>query len=504
MNDKYIINLFKVFPRELINLPHWVGWKILTERKIPIDLKTGKWAESNNPLTWTNFNRASQYYTKFSCLGLGFVLQPPFVGIDLDDHIQNPLIDKINSYTEYSPSKTGLHIICKGTIPKAYKKDKIEIYNASRYFTVTGNTLKNPGKIRIITNELDEYFTKDELKGNPPGWVSDVLLDIKDGNIDTTLFRVLSKLRNDGYSDKDAKVLLEPYANQAGATPGHLDEKIKNVWTRYKPKILGDQLLEEIKSNSISEEEPVAISDFLSKIDQVSWVIPSIIAKNSINFFCGLQETCKTWMLIDLAIEASKGGGYWLGKFPVKDCSVLYIDQERAKNETQRRFKALTLAKNLDLKQLRLKIKWGSTIRLDLQHSYTAFKKLLLTQKPDLVLIDSFSTFHTKEENNKKEIQEVLEVLKILRNEVKCTFVFIDHENKLAYNEEELNPSLKTMSGNVAKAACLEGALTLRRKADGESMVYHTKNTQGSKIEPFLVRVTDLNLEKTKISIKAF
>lgn len=77
---------------------------------------------------------------------------------------------------------------------------------------------------------LDIIVEKEE------SWIAKALGGMKNGNIDDTLFTVCSRLRADGYSDDDCRSLLQPHAERAGATPGHLDDKIKNVWERYEPK----------------------------------------------------------------------------------------------------------------------------------------------------------------------------------------------------------------------------------------------------------------------------
>lgn len=66
--------------------------------------------------------------------------------------------------------------------------------------------------------------------------IAKLLEDMKDGNIDDTLFTVCSRLRGDGYSMSDARILLLPHAERVGAEDGHLDEKIKHVWESYEPR----------------------------------------------------------------------------------------------------------------------------------------------------------------------------------------------------------------------------------------------------------------------------
>lgn len=71
------------------------------------------------------------------------------------------------------------------------------------------------------------------------GWIAEALKGMTFGNIDDTLFTICSRLRGDGYSPEDCRLLLQPHADRVGATPGHLDEKIKNVWNRYTPREQG-------------------------------------------------------------------------------------------------------------------------------------------------------------------------------------------------------------------------------------------------------------------------
>ena len=53
------------------------------------------------------------------------------------------IIDTLNSYTEVSPSGTGIHIFVRGSLPgKRRRKGRVEVYESGRYMTVTGWTLE--------------------------------------------------------------------------------------------------------------------------------------------------------------------------------------------------------------------------------------------------------------------------------------------------------------------------------------------------------------------------
>lgn len=146
-------------PDELRARAQWVLWRgewdAAKEKlnKIPLNAKTGRLASSTAPSTWSDFATAIGGYKRrgAGCDGIGFVLSAddPFVGVDLD-HCRDPktgdveawalsIVKALASYTEITPSATGLRIIARGTLPPdGRKKGNIEMYEAARFLTLTG------------------------------------------------------------------------------------------------------------------------------------------------------------------------------------------------------------------------------------------------------------------------------------------------------------------------------------------------------------------------------
>lgn len=186
----------------------------------------------------------------------------------------------------------------------------------------------------------------------------------------------------------------------------------------------------------------------------------------------------------------------WAGLFPVVQGKVWFIEQERTRDDTQNRFNSVLAAKGLTKSDLndRLVLTAGSTIRLNMDNSFQAFKTALLEMMPDLVIIDSFKTFHTAPENDSTEIQKVIERLKTLRDEVGCAFLFIHHENKMAYpnGEPQGEPNMGTISGSGAITAAAEFCMVVRKMEEHTSMVWHVKGTSAKKkAKPFYASVID-------------
>lgn len=144
-------------PEELKNLPRWV---CCTADKLPIDPKTGKAADSTAPGTWADYATAAAAVTPLGCRGVGIVLGDGVAGIDIDhcidpdtgavDEIALAIVDAMQSYTEISPSGTGLHILWRGTKTGPYCRRALapgmglEMYDGGRYFTMTGRSWHDP------------------------------------------------------------------------------------------------------------------------------------------------------------------------------------------------------------------------------------------------------------------------------------------------------------------------------------------------------------------------
>lgn len=143
----------------------WVNWRYRTKKdkdgntawtKEPLNPhNTKKYASSTASSTWGTFAQAIENETAHC--GIGFVFARPFFGIDID-HCLTPdgemtsfaktiLARFSDTYAEWSPSGTGIHIYGTGDYPLdtgrkiTHGTQQVEIYTEKRFFTVTGNPL---------------------------------------------------------------------------------------------------------------------------------------------------------------------------------------------------------------------------------------------------------------------------------------------------------------------------------------------------------------------------
>src|SRR6266571_7698264 len=154
---------------ELTAYPQFVVWKYTVEqgklKKRPFNPRTNLPARTNDPTTWARVEPSLKALATGRYNGIGFVFSEadPFTGIDLDACVgkdgtlaawAKEIITTLDTYTEYSPSKLGVHLLTQAPLPEAGKKaGHIELYSQDRYFTLTTDQV--PGTPTTIAERQD-------------------------------------------------------------------------------------------------------------------------------------------------------------------------------------------------------------------------------------------------------------------------------------------------------------------------------------------------------------
>lgn len=167
-------------PTELKQRKQWVLWKLVERNgkptKIPFQ-PSGEPASSTGRETWSAFKSVIDSLDGYAGAGFVFDENDCYVGIDLDGCVDpktnqveqwaRQVIVRLASYAEISPSGTGVKIFGSSAVRWPHRKkvelpyaavcDKqpaIEVYDAGRYFAVTGKRLK--GMVDVMP--VDEHF----------------------------------------------------------------------------------------------------------------------------------------------------------------------------------------------------------------------------------------------------------------------------------------------------------------------------------------------------------
>lgn len=158
---------FNKLPAQLKSETNW----LVLKAKVAYSVKTGRPASPRHPDTWSNFELATALLeSDASYDGIGFTITSPYVFVDLDHcrDVETEVIEEwamdivthLDSYTELSPSRTGLHILCKSRTtvpPSCRKKGRVEMYDGQRYFKMTGDQLA--GTSCCVEDRTEQFLT---------------------------------------------------------------------------------------------------------------------------------------------------------------------------------------------------------------------------------------------------------------------------------------------------------------------------------------------------------
>jgi hypothetical protein len=155
-------------PEVLRRLKRWIVWSWIWRPeknggqggwdKPPLSVQTGHNIDGTSSKNWSDFQTVLRAHQRGNFDGVGIALGTldnglTLAGLDLDD-ARDPAtgelsswgryyLDVLNSYSEWSPSGTGVKALAFGTLPPGGRDNKrgVELSDRGKYFTVTGNRL---------------------------------------------------------------------------------------------------------------------------------------------------------------------------------------------------------------------------------------------------------------------------------------------------------------------------------------------------------------------------
>ena len=207
----------------------------------------------------------------------GFLYESGLTGIDIDD-CRNPetgeilpwvmeIIREVNSYTEASPSGTGVHIVSKGwQVPWDGTPDGrqgrhcgIEIYSGKHYFTVTGNHIEGT-PTTVETRDLSNIFKKVESRVYEK-YARSTAVPEENGDVKPTTRTDYGTLVYGGKKITTKRVLLMTGEIESDENPFRIADEWDNH-VEYKSQSEADMALVSLIAREVSMEEETIREEF--------------------------------------------------------------------------------------------------------------------------------------------------------------------------------------------------------------------------------------------------
>lgn len=241
-------------PDDLIEFDQWLLWRYEERNgkstKVPYSVR-GHRADTTNPHDWAPFDAAHASLRSSEKLysGLGFVFSKgdPFAGIDLDDSLDaggnvkswaQGVVERFaDTYTEISPSGTGLKIWARGSLPTNLPgvragDGQIEMYDHARYFAVTGRAFRG-APLEVEDHSADLLALHARLTGVRKGWQLRPLAGgrIPYGQQHNTLVSILGTLRARRVCEEAIEACLQAINERQCERPGpreHISRMVRS------------------------------------------------------------------------------------------------------------------------------------------------------------------------------------------------------------------------------------------------------------------------------------
>jgi hypothetical protein len=510
-------------------LPNWVCWKFEWRvdkwTKPPFQPKAPtRRAKNNDPTTWGSYEEALATFEDGGFDGIGFNLSGTDIAAFDLDKCRNPatgeiapeameLVNRANSYTEITPSGTGLRVIGIGTGLMVHRKQKVpgsfmevESYRgATRYITITGNPFPDtPQHMGNFDAVIDAVVA--ELEGVKPNgsggsysrlslddWIAvnghrhesaDDFLNIDDHYLPAKLkalianvppapdlseafHHVVCRLHELKWSARKIDFYIDGKPVVPDRYEGRLTQEIyRCLYNSDRKK--ADKAKQSAKTNQSAGDAPAISARALGAMQfpEIKYVVPGIIVEG-LTLVAGKPKIGKSWLLMHAAIAVASGG-VTLGGIQCDEGDVLYCALEDNMRRLQSRMIKLLGAHQEGPARLYFRCEMPRLAEGGLDAIRDWIKA---ANHPRLVIIDTLAMVRAPKARDESSYDADYGAVKELRdmaNEHNVAVVIVHHLRKAAADD-----AFDTVSGTLGLTGAPDSILVLRYDTAG--VVLHGK-----------------------------
>lgn len=220
-------------------------------------------------------------------------------------------------------------------------------------------------------------------------------------------------------------------------------------------------------SGSSWESQILSLSDGLEPLPPREYLASPLFPLPSLSLLFGAPGSLKSLLLMDLCVCVASGKP-WLGHFPVKQGSALWLDKDSGKDRLVRRFLALLCGHGLERCPVDfLAFPQPTFVAAGPGAAEAVHRLISLTQRRGYVLIvlDNLGSVSGAKDENSPEMVEVMGRLRFITEETGAAVIVIHHKTK---SQRERPGDM--LRGHSSIEGALDLALFLSRK--GERLVY--------------------------------
>jgi putative DNA primase/helicase len=449
------------FPAELTEVPQWVLWQWEPSPRDPEKLTkvpkqvNGANASSTDASTWSSFEEVVRHRNGFA--GVGFVPDEKFVFIDADHCIDEhgnvdlwaeSILDQLDSYAELSPSRTGLHIWARGSLPEGRRKvGSLEMYVTGRFGTVTGWHLDGtPHTINACDlRDLHRRMEAGEFVFSLPSKLVAPLPPIASASGSHILLDKFSSLQAGRWegiynSHSEADTALVGYLSRDLHTAAEIDAAFRKTGL-MRPKwdaargtgTYGSRTIEYVlasRQSAPTPEAPVILIHSAADVPDprsissppVRFLVEGMIPANMYIMIAGAEGIGKSYVTMMLGAALARGERF-LDRETMQCEKVLYIDREMPLALVKERMSAIFGESEENIYH-----HWGMWMS-DEPPAFDSPRWKEFAAPGAVLIFDSYSRFHSGNENKPSEMVVASAYLRKMQA-LGATVICLHHRDK--------------------------------------------------------------------------
>jgi hypothetical protein len=186
----------------------------------------------------------------------------------------------------------------------------------------------------------------------------------------------------------------------------------------------------------------------------LAWLAEGVIVRGKLNLLVGREKLGKSILALGLALAIAKGEQSYAG-LRTEPGIVVYIDAENGLDETARRIRRLS-EMPVPPDHFQYQSVGDDPLKLDNDNALDVLAGVLDAYAPDLIVLDSFRSLWTGDENSPREVARVLDPLRDFLRDRGVAGLLLHHANAQG-----------NLRGSTGIPASVENLCVLERGQDG-------------------------------------
>lgn len=235
-------------------------------------------------------------------------------------------------------------------------------------------------------------------------------------------------------------------AFSSGLTPHEMSQGLSRALENHPDR---GEILGRIFAAPVNHRRPHESMDELGqRLPSLKWLWPDVLPRGFLTLFGAAPGSGKSFVSLDLAWRVTNGQAWPDGSPMIRPgANVIFVDAEAVPQIHHQR----ALNYGMDLHKLFMLLPdKGEMVDLADEKYRWKLVEMVLDLEPELIIIDSLSTIHSKGQNNVEDVRGLLNFLTQLVEMADCGLILVHHIRKPGGGQqmEMFKPNLADLSGS--------------------------------------------------------